>query len=474
MSPQEAADVALRETSRTFYIPIIRLPSCLRAAVTSAYLCFRAIDEIEDHPTLTRESKVNLLRGISSTCKAQDPLELDLLLRRAKALPDVTRRICEWISLAPKDVADGLWQANAQMSQSMAQWVNLGWQFGTRVDLDHYTYSVAGAVGVFLSDLWEWFDGTQCDRSKAISFGRGLQAVNILRNREEDQARGVNLFPSGWNRKDLSAYAKENLSVADEYLAALPCGPAKEFCRLPLVLAHATLAAMDRGENKLSRDVVLTLVGTEDCAPCEKPKVPFQNSRRQFQMSEIVVVVDEQDHIIGVEEKMTAHRLGIPHRAFSIFILNSRAELLLQKRAKTKYHSAGQWSNTCCGHPRLSESIQDAGRRRLKEEMGIDSPVGELFAFRYRAELENGLIENEYDHVLVGQFDGSPQPNPGEVEAWKWMSLRAVQSDALKHPEEYTCWFKTAIHTLCAKLATQAIDLADTTSSWHETECFLE
>jgi isopentenyl-diphosphate Delta-isomerase len=313
---------------------------------------------------------------------------------------------------------------------------------------------VAGSVGVLLSDLWEWFDGTQSARGKAVAFGRGLQAVNILRNRAEDLARGVDFFPSGWCQHDLIAYARENLALAGEYVEDLPVGTAREFCRIPLLLAYSTLAALARGEPKLNRDVVIQLIGHHPCTSICKEKSVSNGSRRNFSLSEMVVVVDETDEPVGVEEKITAHRLGIRHRAFSIFILNSQNELLLQKRARTKYHSPSRWSNTCCGHPRFGESIEEAGRRRLLEEMGFNCDVRKLFAFEYRAELENDLIENEYDHVLIGRFDGKPKPNAREVEGWKWVNLQTIQSDALEHPEEYTSWFLIAIDTLCKKLTT--------------------
>lgn len=445
------ADDALRETSRTFYIPISRLPSGLREAVTSAYLCLRAIDEIEDHPTLRRSTKIKLLCNMSAACNAQSPTELEALLKNANGLPDVTNRICKWISIAPTEVVAGIWQVCAQMSKSMSYWVDRNWRFSSRADLDLYTFGVAGAVGVLLSDLWEWFDGTKSHRGKAIAFGRGLQAVNMLRNQDEDMARGVNFLPEGWCKEDLRTYAKENLALADEYLYELPDGPAKEFCRIPLILAHATLEALDHGARKLSRDAVMKLV-VNGGTSTSKRESSSSNERRCLSMSELVVLVDELDRPIGIEEKIVAHRLGIRHRAFSVFILNSRNELLLQKRAKMKYHSAGRWSNTCCGHPRFSESVEEAGRRRLKEEMGLECTIRKLSAFKYKAELENGLVENEYDHVLVGTCEGNPYPNITEVEAWKWVGLREIQRDVTEHPEEFTAWFRIAISILVQEM----------------------
>jgi isopentenyl-diphosphate Delta-isomerase len=123
-----------------------------------------------------------------------------------------------------------------------------------------------------------------------------------------------------------------------------------------------------------------------------------------------VVLVNDDDEVIGVAEKLAAHLSGDLHRAFSIFVFNSAAQLLLQKRAASKYHSKGLWSNTCCGHPRPGESIEEASRRRLYEEMGFECEVRQVFALTYFAELDGGLFEHEYDHVFVGQFDGARLP----------------------------------------------------------------
>jgi farnesyl-diphosphate farnesyltransferase len=146
----------------------------------------------------------------------------------------------------------------------MAYWVGNDWQISTQADLDCYTFSVAGAVGLLLSDLWVWYDGTTTRREYAVGFGRGLQSVNILRNRAEDLARGVDFFPDGWGEDDVRTYAERNLSLADAYVDALPIGHVRDFCRIPLSLAYATLDALARGESKLSRKAVLELVGREN------------------------------------------------------------------------------------------------------------------------------------------------------------------------------------------------------------------
>jgi isopentenyl-diphosphate Delta-isomerase len=163
---------------------------------------------------------------------------------------------------------------------------------------------------------------------------------------------------------------------------------------------------------------------------------------------EEVVLVNENDEAIGVEEKLKSHLLGALHRAFSIFIFNSEGRLLLQKRASTKYHSRGLWSNTCCGHPRPGESTEGASRRRLYEEMGFDCELRKVFDFIYRAELGDGLFEHEYDHVLVGRFDGEPNPCRDEVDDWKWMDLSELKLDVQRNPDAFTYWFKVSLGPL--------------------------
>src|SRR6478752_348872 len=138
---------------------------------------------------------------------------------------------------------------------------------------------------------------------------------------------------------------------------------------------------------------------------------------------EHVILVDELDNAIGTMEKMEAHQKGILHRAFSILLFNSKGEILLQKRALTKYHSGGLWTNTCCSHPGPSEPIEVAARRRLLFEMGIDVTPSFAFKFTYQAALDHGLTEHELDHVFTAVFDGSPQINPEEVEDWRYMAL---------------------------------------------------
>jgi len=159
-------------------------------------------------------------------------------------------------------------------------------------------------------------------------------------------------------------------------------------------------------------------------------------------MAEQVILVDENDNEIGTGEKMQVHREGKLHRSFSVFVLNSKGELLLQQRAKTKYHSGGLWSNTCCSHPRPGEATADAARRRLREEMGFDADVQEAFTFVYQVQLDNELSEHEYDHVFIGKFDDQPKPNPEEVDNWRYVGLKELQQDIKEHPENYTFWLK--------------------------------
>ena len=160
---------------------------------------------------------------------------------------------------------------------------------------------------------------------------------------------------------------------------------------------------------------------------------------------EMITLVDRQDREIGSAEKMQAHRQGKLHRAFSIFVFNRKGELLLQKRSPQKYHSRSLWTNTCCSHPRPGEAIGDAAARRLREEMGFGCALRWRFHFIYRAELEEGLIEHEFDHVFVGEYDGPVTPDPEEVSDHRWISLVALQEEVRTAPEQFTVWFKIAL-----------------------------
>jgi isopentenyl-diphosphate delta-isomerase len=165
-----------------------------------------------------------------------------------------------------------------------------------------------------------------------------------------------------------------------------------------------------------------------------------------------VILVDEKDREIGVEEKMRAHEKGLLHRAFSILILNSKCQMLLQKRASSKYHSGGLWTNACCSHPRPGEEIDEAVHRRLKEEMGFDCELKEIGSFIYRASFKNGLTEHEYDHVFLGFYDGDVQINKEEADDYKWIELKELRDDIKKNPDAYTFWFKEIMKKMSRKI----------------------
>lgn len=161
--------------------------------------------------------------------------------------------------------------------------------------------------------------------------------------------------------------------------------------------------------------------------------------------NEQVVLVNEQDQPLGVMEKMQAHKEGALHRAVSVFIFNKHGHLLLQKRAANKYHGAGLWTNTCCTHPRQGETYLACAQRRLQEEMGFKAELQHQFWFRYKSEVENGLIENELDHVFFGEYNGDVKLNPNEVEDCTFVPLVKVFTDAKNHPDRYSIWFRIII-----------------------------
>lgn len=162
----------------------------------------------------------------------------------------------------------------------------------------------------------------------------------------------------------------------------------------------------------------------------------------QHDNQEFVILVDEHDRETGRMEKMEAHRQGVLHRAFSVFIFNSAGEWLLQQRATGKYHSGGLWTNSCCSHPRPGETVAEAALRRLGEEMGIEVPLDYRFQFIYKAALDHNLTEHELDHVFTGQFDGTPVLSPAEAMAWKWMTTADIRAAIAAEPEAFTVWFR--------------------------------
>jgi farnesyl-diphosphate farnesyltransferase len=257
----------LEETSRTFFLPIESLPKGLKEAVAAGYLCLRAIDEVEDHPNIEGKIKANVLQAMSLVLQAQTSVENftheafeQIFENFGLDLPEVTTRIGEWSCYAPKFIAPRVWEATAAMADRMAHWAVNGFKVVTKADLDRYTYGVAGAVGLLLCDLWGWFEKIQIDRSRGIQFGRGLQLVNILRNRPEDLARGVDFYPEGWTDEDMLAYALENLDDFDEYAQSLPRSTFKKFVSIPRALAYATLDVITSGREKLSRTEVAEIV----------------------------------------------------------------------------------------------------------------------------------------------------------------------------------------------------------------------
>lgn len=254
----------LRLTSRTFYIPISRLVPPLQEAVASAYLCMRAIDEIEDHADLPSHLKKELLHQIRNLfVKPMGHTELDgLLLPYKNILPQVTMELEKWLELCPESAKPIVIRYVSRMAEQMGDWTHRNWLIQTEEDLDAYTYSVAGMVGELLTELWAWHDATVADMSKAVAYGRGLQTVNIIRNRIEDGLRGIDFFPTDWGLLDMIHYAEKNLLIAREYVDELPVGPALDFCCLPLALAEATIRVVKSGGEKLSRENVMEIVNS--------------------------------------------------------------------------------------------------------------------------------------------------------------------------------------------------------------------
>ncbi|MFA4996124.1 MAG: isopentenyl-diphosphate Delta-isomerase [Patescibacteria group bacterium] len=163
-------------------------------------------------------------------------------------------------------------------------------------------------------------------------------------------------------------------------------------------------------------------------------------------MTEKLILVDESNNEIGIDEKLIAHIKGSLHRAISVFVFNDKKELLIQKRDKNKYHSARLWSNTCCSHPKPKENVLAAAHRRLKEEMGFDCELKEIFLLRYKIKLENNITENECDHVFIGCHNDNPKPNPEEASNYKWISIEKLEKNFKKSPDKYTYWFKIALN----------------------------
>lgn len=171
-----------------------------------------------------------------------------------------------------------------------------------------------------------------------------------------------------------------------------------------------------------------------------------------FDKEEQVVLVDEENNVLGYMGKQEAHIKALLHRAISVIIFNSKGEQLVQQRALNKYHFAGIWSNTCCSHPRKGETFQQAAERRLFEEIGIKIPLKEEFNFIYKAhDKKSGLTEHEYDTVFTGVFDGEFQFNKNEVAAVRWMTTEQIETDFRQQPQQYSFWFKIIFEELKKK-----------------------
>lgn len=263
---QHDVERVLKATSRTFYIPISRLPADLNQTMSAAYLAMRAIDEIEDHPTLPANDKADLLREVSALIQAQTSTDgfnvrrFAELLNAYPMLPEVSLRLGEWLNYAPEAVAPYVWNHTAAMADRMAYWASKNWSVNTKEALDTYTFSVAGAIGLLICDVWMEFYGMALSSKHAIHFGRALQLVNIIRNRNDDAARGVSFFPHGWDMAQMMAYARHNLEVAYNYALTLDNAAFTYLIKVPLELAQATLDAIADGKEKISRDMVNQIV----------------------------------------------------------------------------------------------------------------------------------------------------------------------------------------------------------------------
>ncbi|MEP2774269.1 MAG: isopentenyl-diphosphate Delta-isomerase [Fulvivirga sp.] len=163
---------------------------------------------------------------------------------------------------------------------------------------------------------------------------------------------------------------------------------------------------------------------------------------------EQVILVDTKDNAIGQMEKLEAHKKGALHRAFSVLIFNDKGEMLLQKRAESKYHSGGLWTNACCSHPRPDEDTAQAAKRRLQEEIGLDITPRFVYKFIYKTDFNNDLIEHELDYVFIGEHNGAPNINKDEVSDWKYMAINDLKKDITAHPEQYTVWFKIIVENI--------------------------
>lgn len=168
---------------------------------------------------------------------------------------------------------------------------------------------------------------------------------------------------------------------------------------------------------------------------------------RENSQQELVILVNEKDEWMGTAEKLEVHLTGALHRALSVFITNEKKEILLQKRAANKYHSAGLWTNACCSHPRPKEQTESAARRRVQEELGLEIPLKKLCKIHYKIDVGEGKTEHEFDHIFSGEWNEIITPNPDEVSALKWIKLEALETWINKCPQDFTAWFPTILKT---------------------------
>jgi farnesyl-diphosphate farnesyltransferase len=247
MSKFDEAHEMVRAWSTTWYEPVMRMPPRLNEAVTSAYLCMRAIDEIEDHPRLPVRVKADLLCGASAVLQGRiDEAAMARVFHEHEAdLDEVTLRLAEWALLAPLEIGPRVTETFAAMAERMAAWALAGFRVRTAADLDRYTYAVSGTLVLMLSDLWTWYDGTRADRTLGVAYGRALQAVNIIKDKGEDLGRGVDFWPDGWDFADMHRYACAELTLAERFVAPFAAGPARDFHAAPLDQARQALDQAD-------------------------------------------------------------------------------------------------------------------------------------------------------------------------------------------------------------------------------------
>ncbi|MGC5567255.1 squalene/phytoene synthase family protein [Streptomyces sp. FR-108] len=237
------AHAVVRAHSTTWYEPIKSMPPRLNEACTGTYLMLRAIDEIEDHRTLLAADRATLLRNVSISLQTQqdtDPFGV-LMGEHGGTLPDVTHGLPQWTALIPSDIAPRVCEAIAAMADRMADWVLKDFHIDNRKDLDRYTYAVGSATVLIFCDLWSWYDGTRSHRTHGIAFGRFLQAVNILIDRDEDAQRGVDFLPTNWHLGQMITYAHDQVNDAASYVEALAPGPARDFFTGPYRRARKAL-----------------------------------------------------------------------------------------------------------------------------------------------------------------------------------------------------------------------------------------